>query len=182
MADKGANINAVGCLGRLLTLVGVIWLVIVALAGLGILSESAMSGGFLAGLGSSLIPGLVFLAAGRALSRRAKSVAGEPQPLPLTATPPIVPRREVHSPPTEPAQKAPIPYEPPPPSEPVIMPPLPTVQPVAETREEKSKRLAEAFSRLEDAKDEKSAFRPKNSQEMIDEAKKRWGRGNDHGR
>ena len=72
MADQSSN--PVGCMGRALTFIGVFWIGIVVLAGLGLFSEFGFARGFLAGIGGSIIPGLFLLAAGRALRRRARAM------------------------------------------------------------------------------------------------------------
>jgi hypothetical protein len=185
MADQGANMNATGCLGRVLSAIGVIWLILVALAGLGVLSESGWSGGFFAGIGSSLIPGLLFLAAGRAVSRRARSVA-ETGPMSQTSTPPIIPAGEGYTTPERPAQRAPILFEPAPPPTPTRTPPPPrpavekAPEPPGESRAEMDRRLEETFTQLDRAgKPQPGASadkpRPKTSQELVDEARRKWG-------
>jgi hypothetical protein len=192
MTERNVTVDAAGCLGRALTVIGMIWIGFVVLGGIGLFSELGWSGGFAAGLGGSIVPGLFLIFAGRALRRRSEARSPSPN-APAGTTPPRLPGRTTVPTSPRPAQKAPIPYKetalPPPTSvppvteqvEPVILPPPEPVHPAAETRDEKSRRLAEAFSRLEDAQDQKSPFRPKSSQEMIDEAKKRWGRGDDQG-
>jgi hypothetical protein len=186
MADQGANINAAGCLGRVLSAIGVIWIIIVALAGLGVLSESGWTRGFFAGIGSSLIPGLLFLAAGRAVSRRARSMT-ETGVLPQTSTPPIVPAGEGYARQERPVQKAPIPFEPPPLPPPARTPPPPkpavekSPEPVGESRADVTRRLEETFAQLDQTGKAPQPGpstdkpRPKTSQELVDEARRRWG-------
>jgi hypothetical protein len=152
MADR--RVDGAGCLGRVLTLLGIIWLAVVVFAGLFGLRDNA--GSFATIIGSTL-PALVLIGVGRTMSRRAaerRDAPALPQPAaPTTPSstaqrePPPAPPAPSPSQPSEvfpkPARSAPAP----PPDTPadILPPPAPTP--------------------------------PKSSQEMIDEARKRWGSG-----
>jgi outer membrane biosynthesis protein TonB len=152
MAEQ--RIDGAGCLGRVLTLLGIIWLGVVVFAGLFGLRDDA---GGLATLIGSTLPALVLLGAGRTLSRRAAERRDAPSlPQPEAPTTPSS-TSQTQKPPAPPA---PAPSQPsevfpkptrsdpaPQPEPPVELPPPPTPSP------------------------------PKTSQEMIEEARKRWGTG-----
>lgn len=183
MVDQ--NPNPVGCLGRVLTFIGLFWIGIVVFAGLGLLSEFGFARGFLAGVGGSIIPGIFLLAAGRALRRRARAMEGE-TPATVTPTGPTVPGKRVPTtrterpetivtPPVLPGQTPrtrPVPRQldplPPPPTTPtrsleeVIPPP-------ASEPEETAASPSPSPAKLPTA-------RPKTSKELVEEAKQKWGR------
>ena len=79
MADQ--NINPVGCLGRVLTILGTLWLGFLVLAGIGLVSDVGISEGFFAGAFGSAIPGVLLLWAGRALRRRARTMERQIEPV-----------------------------------------------------------------------------------------------------
>jgi hypothetical protein len=152
MAEQ--RIDGAGCLGRVLTLLGIIWLAVVVFAGLFGLRDNA--GSFATIIGSTL-PALVLIGVGRTMSRRAaerRDAPALPQPAePKTPTstaqiepPPAAPApsrtqpSEVFPKPTRSAPAKPD-------NAPVEIPPPPAPTP------------------------------PKSSQEMIEEARKRWGSG-----
>jgi hypothetical protein len=147
VADQ--NINPVGCLGRVLTILGVTWLGIVVLGGIGILSDVGISEGFFAGAFGSAIPGVLLLWAGRALRRRARALDAQPPTLPV----PTPPRPT--APPATPAQVKPAPK-----------PPQPKAVPVSEP------------SPADTPADLPPPLKPppaKTSRELIEEARKKWG-------
>jgi hypothetical protein len=160
VADQ--NINPVGCLGRVLTVLGTLWLGFIILGGIGVLSDVGVSEGFFAGAFGSAIPGVLLLWAGRALRRRARTMETQIEPVTPTPVPGPTEKRvptmrvehlEVEAlpspPPVKPAPKPvstfPIPKEPPP--DDVIDLPPPLIPP-----------------------------EPKTSRQLIDEARKKWGR------
>ena len=181
MADQSNN--PVGCLGRVLTFIGVVWLLIVVLAGMGLVSEFGPAGGVIAWVGGSFIPALLLLAAGRALRRRARSMDGDdtvvipttvpgkrvpttrPESTRPVATPPVIPGR---APPTSrptPRQLDPLPppaTTPPSGLEDVIPPP---VDPSPEPKPVIAPPPAA----------DRSTGRPKTSRELVEEARKKWG-------
>lgn len=143
MAEQ--RIEPVGCLGRVLTILGVLWLGVVVFAGIFGLRDNVGSLGALIG---STLPALLLIGAGRALSRRAKARAQTepvlPAPAPAT-TEKRVPTMRVESSAPAPPPAEPVPRRVPEPEVPSLpVPPLP-VPP------------------------------PKSSKEMIEEARKRWG-------
>jgi hypothetical protein len=152
MADQ--RLDGAGCLGRVLTLLGVIWLAVVVFAGLFGLRDNA--GSFATIIGSTL-PALILIGVGRTMSRRAaerRDAPALPQPAAPT-TPPST--RQMEPPPAAPAPSRSQPSEvfpkparsapSPEPDAPIDVPSPPALSP------------------------------PKSSQEMIDEARKRWGSG-----
>jgi hypothetical protein len=193
MADQ--NVNAVGCLGRVLTFFGVVWIAIIVLGGMGLLSDSGFSGEFLAGFGGSIIPGLLLLGAGRALRRRAAAMddqsASTPTPDQLHTEGSRVPSIRLEPTPAPPRPPTPITF-PLPPTE--STPPKPSapkppakprpVDPIVETRRDVAKSIESALSGLEEASEEPTREstpfgvepgRHKTSQELVDEARRRWG-------
>jgi hypothetical protein len=159
VADQ--NINPVGCLGRVLTVLGTLWLGFIILGGIGVLSDVGVSEGFFAGAFGSAIPGVLLLWAGRALRRRARTMETQVEPVAPVPVPGPTEKRvptirvepsQVETPPPPPVKPAskpittfPIPKEPPP--DDLIDLPPPLVPP-----------------------------EPKTSRQLIDEARKKWGR------
>jgi hypothetical protein len=160
VADQ--NINPVGCLGRVLTVLGTLWLGFIILGGIGVLSDVGVSEGFFAGAFGSAIPGVLLLWAGRALRRRARTMEPQTEPVAPAPVPGPTEKRvptmrveplEVEGPPPPPPVKPvpkpvstfPIPKDPPP--EDLIDLPPPLIPP-----------------------------EPKTSRQLIDEARKKWGR------
>jgi hypothetical protein len=193
MADQ--NVNAVGCLGRVLTFFGVVWIAIIVLGGMGLLSDTGFSGEFLAGFGGSIIPGLLLLGAGRALRRRAAAMedqsASTPTPDQLHTEGSRVPSIRLEPTPAPPRPPTPITF-PLPPTE--STPPKPSapkppakprpVDPIVETRRDVAKSIESALSGLEEVSEEPTREstpfgvepgRHKTSQELVDEARRRWG-------
>lgn len=181
MAEQ--NVNPVALLGRLLTFLGVVWFGIIVLGGIGLLSELGMSGDFLAGIGGSIIPALILVAAGRALRRRAKATEGQNVPVPVTSEPTVrekrVPtsRSETSTPiPTPPRLPEPGPTSSPPVPRQIEPLPPPSTKPVPEPKSptpepETSPSIAAQVGPI------KKVGPAKTSKEMVEEAHKRWGRG-----
>ena len=190
------NVNLLALLGRLLTFVGVVWFGIIVLGGIGLLSELGMSGDFLAGVGGSVIPALILLAAGRALRRRAKAIEDKnspvPMPVPVTSEP-TVPEKRVPTSRSQPSTRVltppQVPETIPAPTPPVWSPtpssqvprqidplPPPSTDPVPEPKgpapeTQRSPSIAARVGQI------KKAGQAKSSKEMVEEAHKRWGRG-----
>lgn len=187
MADR--NVNPVGCLGRVLTLLGIVWIGIIILGSIGLFSEFGMTGDFLAGIGGSIIPGLLLLAAGRGLRRRAKTMEGQPDPV-IAPPPGSDPAKRVPTSRSESTTSpGPITVLTPPrlpsPEPPAPKPQVkPAPKPVAPIRREAPRSLEEVIPPPdEDLKGktpqspplELKPPPPKTSQELVDEARKRWG-------
>jgi len=186
MADQ--NVNAVGCLGNILTTFGFLWIGFIVLVGMGVLSETGMSGGFAAGIGGSILPGLLLLAAGRAVRRRARTIEARTAPMPTVdestsegrRVPSIRPEPLERPAPTVTRVPNPIP-NPPLPQADQPMPPRP--EPVPKARRGPTRNVEETVSHGEgvppgdDSVGPKpdGASRPKTSQELVDEARRRWG-------
>jgi hypothetical protein len=159
VADQ--NINPVGCLGRVLTILGTLWLGFVVLAGIGVLSDVGISEGFFAGAFGSAIPGVLLLWAGRALRRRARTMATQIEPAPVPdPTEKRVPTIRIESMQTE---TPPAPSPPPP----TIIKPAPKPAP--------SPTEASAVEPV-DLPPPLVPPEPKTSRQLIDEARKKWGR------
>ena len=158
MADQ--NINPVGCLGRVLTVLGVLWLGFVVLGGIGVLSEVGISEGFFAGALGSAIPAVLLLWAGRALRRRARTIEVQtlPAPVPPDPSEKRVPTMRVESSQVE------TPPAPLPPS-----PVKPAPRPVPSPKEPLPNDLIDLPPPLIPPE-------PKTSRQLIDEARKKWGR------
>ncbi len=182
MADQqNVTIDAAGCLGRVFTAVGVVWLMIAILVSLGVLNRSGFGGGVIAVMAGSIFPALLLIAAGRALRRRSRLATTNQQiPSPQPGrSPKRVPTSRV-----EPAQKAPLP--PPPP---VTQVPTPVVQKPAPRPAETMAPIPEPTTSSTPAPSvpapvtppsrvpgsARSAAPPKTSRELIEEAHKRWG-------
>jgi hypothetical protein len=167
MSDE-LSTNPAGCLARVLTWIGVAWFLLIILAGMGVLSEFGISGEIIARLGGTLVPALVLIAAGRALRRRARRQeeaeegelrpdrpSGGPQPDMEAPRPVLISSRETTPP------------------EPV------------EERGRVARSLEAALAELETGESEspqplpipEPPLPPRTSQEMIDEARRKWGSG-----
>ena len=160
MADQ--NINPVGCLGRVLTVVGTLWLGFIILGGIGVLSDVGVSEGFFAGAFGSAVPGVLLLWAGRALRRRARTMQTQIEPV----TPAPVPGPAEKRVPTIRVEPSPVETSPPPPPvkpapKPVSTFPIPTEPPPDD---------------LIDLPPPLVPPEPKTSRQLIDEARKKWGR------
>lgn len=162
MADQ--NTNPVGCLGRVLTILGTLWLGFVVLAGLGVLSDVGISEGFFAGAFGSAIPGVLLLWAGRVLRRRARTIEAQIEPVAPAPVPgpteKRVPTIRIESMQTE---TPPAPSPPPP----TVIKPAP--KPVPSPTETSAVAPADLPPPLVPPE-------PKTSRQLIDEARKKWGR------
>jgi hypothetical protein len=147
MAEQ--RIEPTGCLGRVFTLLGVIWIGVVVFAGVFGLRDSP---GTLGALVGSTVPGLVFIAIGRVLSRRAAERREAPALPQTTPRPSASPPPEPAAPRSQPSEVFPKPARaaPSPAPEADLPPELPP-PPIAAP--------------------------PKSSREMIEEAHRRWGSG-----
>lgn len=174
----GQSNNPVGCLGRVLTILGVVWFAIVVLGGIGVLSEVGLSEGFFAGAVGSVIPAVLLLAAGRALRRRARTIDEQSRPAPVPTAPASGEKRVPTIRTEEPAEVITPPIlsdsSPPPtrtrpktPSRPAQPVPAPEVVPDLETGSGSDTDLSPI----------PRPSSPKTSREMIDEARKKWGGG-----
>ena len=165
MADQ--NINAVGCLGRALTILGTLWLGFLVLGGIGVLSNVGISEGFFAGAFGSAIPGVLLLWAGRSLRRRARTMEPQIEPAPPASVPgpteKRVPTIRIESSQTE-TPPSPIPL---PPSQ-VRTAPKP-VPPAPSPNEPLPNDLIDLPPPLVPPE-------PKTSRQLIDEARKKWSR------
>ena len=170
MAEQ--NINPVGCLGRVLTILGVLWLGFIVLGAIGVLAEVGISEGFFAGAFGSAIPAVLLLWAGRALRRRARTMEVEAEPTSIPSTPAHSDKRvpSIRVEPTQvdtpPIFSGPAPIPPPPsPTKPTPKP----VQPMSSSPESPPGDLLDLPPPLETPE-------PKTSRQLIEDARKRWGR------
>jgi hypothetical protein len=165
VADQ--NINAVGCLGRVLTILGTLWLGFLVLGAIGVLSNVGISEGFFAGTFGSAIPGVLLLWAGRALRRRARAMEAQTEPVWAPPAPDPTEKR-VPSIRVESSQAEPAP-PPIPPTPPMVKPAPKPVQPVPNPQESPPADLFDLPPPLVPPE-------PKTSRQLIDEARKKWGR------
>ncbi|HWL48247.1 MAG TPA: hypothetical protein VNT92_00080 [Acidimicrobiia bacterium] len=168
MADQ--NINPVGCLGRVLTVLGVLWLGFVVLGGIGVLSDVGISEGFFAGALGSAIPAVLLLWAGRALRRRARTI--EVQTLPAPVPPPDPSEKRVPTMRVESSQVETPPVPIPPAPSPVKSVPRPVPSP----KEPLPSPKEPLPNDLIDLPPPLIPPEPKTSRQLIDEARKKWGR------
>lgn len=169
MAEQNATVDAAGCLGRVLTAVGTVWAVIAILASVGILNRFGLGSGFIATAAASLFPAFLLLAAGRALRRRSR-VTRVDQPAPTRTGSKRVPSSR-----QTPAQQAPIPAPAPP--KPAAAP-APRAKPAGIDIPEPTP--PDTATPSEASADQLPAVpigHPKTSEELIEEARKRWGSG-----
>ena len=169
MADQ--NINPVGCLGRILTILGTLWLGFIVLGGIGVLSEMGISEGFFAGAFGSAIPAVLLLWAGRVLRRRARTMETQAEPVSMLPAPDNekrVPSIRIESSQTDTPPILPG-WAPTPPVPSPVRPALKRAQPVPSSQESPPADLVDLPPPLEPPE-------PKTSRQLIDEARKKWGR------
>lgn len=167
MTDREQNPAA--ALGRLMSWIGSIWLVFSVLWGLGALQALGLSGSIASGIGSTIFPALILLGVGRAVRRRARSVEDPVQPdvsREPVRTPPILPRTDTS-------------YEPPRPTAPTT-PKSPRPVAAAERAPDKPIEVVagpghETATPTEWDPAPGSSGPHKTSQELIEEARRRWG-------
>lgn len=162
--------NPRAALGTVLTWVGSVWVVFSVLWGLGVLQAIGISGTVASEVGGTIFPAIVLIGIGRALRRRARvdpnvivpDVSPAPRP-----TPPILPRPDTR-----------VDFPPP------VLPPAPkpapprtlasqravVVAPVTEQPDSTQTREVPPIDELDP-----TPGTPKTSQELIEEARKRWG-------
>ncbi|MGA7097336.1 MAG: hypothetical protein WB245_07190 [Acidimicrobiia bacterium] len=188
--------NAIGCFGQALSLIGFAWAGLVVLGGLGILDRLGLSPALLAGLAGSIIPAFFFIAVGRAIrsrsrreTRRASTTGASPRG-PVRADPSGRRPKPPATPPVLPGRKGPGP---------AIPPPIPAPVPRPAVRDESSPNPPVVTARMDDPpapvlEDQRfvgveypsttprsktsGMAKPKTSQEMIEEARKKWGTKN----
>ena len=196
------NVNLIGLLGRLLTVVGAAWFAAVFLGRIGLLSELGLGNDFIAGLGGGIFPALLLLVAGRALRRRAKAAEDQSRPVPVPVTnEPTAPEKRVptsRSQTSTPVLTPPLPDTIPAPTPPVSSPrpsppaprqkdplPPPSTTPVPEPERQVPEPRTSPSVAAQTARVEKAAGQAKTSKEvpvktskqMLEEAHKKWGRG-----
>jgi hypothetical protein len=114
--DQSSATNG-GRLGRVLSVVGTVWVGVSVLSAMGLFTALGLGGVLPAGLVSSIWPAFILIAVGRGISRQSRaakpdSTSRTPQPG-TTLTPPILRDPQTAAPP--PYSPAPPPYSPPPP-------------------------------------------------------------------
>jgi hypothetical protein len=167
LTDRESNPSAT--LGRILSWVGFLWFGFAALHGVGALDALGLSGSISSGIESMVFPAIILIGIGRAIRRRAlaseETIRPDVSRVP-GATPPIIPETRPRydlPPPTGPAAPKPAPR-------PVSPPKAVVVEPVeAALPDDRAERSAPG-------QDPGSTSKlPKTSQELIEEARRRWG-------
>lgn len=168
MADGEQSSTAT--LGRILSWIGYLWLVFAVLWGLGIAEAVGLSGSFASSIGRSVFPAIILIGVGRVMRKRSEADPNQPQPdvsRPPAPTPPILPedRPVVSYPaPSPPAPPAPKPSARPAPQ--AKQPAVPSAESMANGVQSDEQPPADAGLPLPNHK---------SSQELIDEARRRWG-------
>jgi hypothetical protein len=166
LTDRESNPSAT--LGRILSWVGFLWFGAAVLQGSGVLDALGLSGSIFTRIESTVFPAIILIGIGRALRRRA--LASEETIRPDVsrspdATPPIIPETRPRydlPPPTAPAAPKPAPR-------PVTPPRAVVVEPVEAVLPDHSVGSAPVQDPGSTPKP------PKTSQELIEEARQRWG-------
>lgn len=151
--------NPVGWVGRTITIIGVAWLALVFLGGAGMLSRLGLSPRAAALLGGNILPAIFLIWLGRAIVRRARPTATRPEPEPVVVE---TPRTRLPAPP--PRRRRPTVEEPR--SLEDVLAGDRDGEEVAPTDD------ADAPPLLPPAP---GSRRVRTSQEMVEEAKRRWG-------
>lgn len=172
LMDDERNVKLAGLLGRLLTWIGFVWVSLIVLGGMGILNPGGPLGDFIARfLTGGILPAFVLLAAGRALRRRSRKRVEElEQPDESLDRPPAT-RAEPPAPAPVKASPAPAPPKPP--------QPRPETKPAPKSLEEALFKVEDRSSMApEHVVDDPAGLdlhaAPKTSQEMIDEARRKF--------
>ncbi len=164
MADGEQSSTAT--LGRILSWIGYLWVLFAVLWGLGVVEAIGISGSVASSIGTSIVPAIILIGVGRVMMKRSKVDPNEIRP--------DVASGSVPTPPILPGDTPVLSYSPPPPSNPrppqrPTAPPKPAVEPV----------MVEPVATNESSGDSGEGGvplpKPKTSQELIDEARKRWG-------
>lgn len=167
MTERESNPSA--ALGTILSWIGFLWFGFAVAQGMGVLDALGLSGSAFSNIGSTVFPAIILIGVGRALRRRALAseeiIRPDVSQVP-GATPPIIPE-------TRPR------YDPPRPTTPVA--PKPAPRPAAPPK-------AVVVEPVEPMLPDDQAVRsapgqgsgstprpPKTSQELIEEARRRWG-------
>lgn len=167
LTDRESNPSAT--LGRILSWVGFLWFGFAILQGAGVLDALGLSGSIFSRIESTVFPAIILIGVGRALRRRAlaseETIRPDVSRVP-GATPPIIPGTRPRydlPPPTTPTAPKPAPR-------PVAPPKAVVVEPVeAVPRDDQAERSAPGQDPGSTPKP------PKSSQELIEEARRRWG-------
>jgi hypothetical protein len=165
MADGEQSSTAT--LGRILSWIGYLWLVFAVLWGLGVAEAIGISGPFASSIGRSVFPAIILIGVGRVMRKRSQADPNQPQPevsAPMRPTPPILPDdRPVFSYPP-PAPPSPKPSARPAPQ--AKQPAVPPAEPVITAGQSDEPPPSDPGVQLP---------KHKSSQELIDEARQRWG-------
>jgi len=166
MTERDSNPTAT--LGTILSWIGFLWFGFAILEGTGILDELGFSSPFFSGVGESVFPAIILIGVGRTLRRKGRTSEETIRPdvsqVPA-ATPPIIPetRPRYDLPPLTPVPPKPAPR-------PVTPPKAVVVEPVEKVLPD------ELAVRSAPGQDPGSTPRPpKTSQELIEDARRRWG-------
>ena len=163
MADGEQSSTAT--LGRILSWIGYLWVVFAVLWGVGVVEAIGISGSVASGIGRSIVPAIILIGIGRVMRKRSTVDPNELRPDVSSGsvpTPPVLPGDTPvfsYSPPPAPNSK--------PPPRPAA-PPKPAVEPALEM-------VASTESRVDQGDGAVPLTKPKTSQELIDEARRRWG-------
>jgi hypothetical protein len=165
MADGEQSSTAT--LGRILSWIGYLWVVFAVLWGMGAVEALGISGSLASSIGRSVFPAIVLIGVGRVMRKRPRVDPNDIQPdvAPvLGPTPPILRGNE------------PLPYFPPPIVQPVPKPPPhPAAPPKQVTTPPESVTKVEPRAEPMPQSDGVPPLHHKTSQELIDEARQRWG-------
>lgn len=163
MADSDQSPTA--ALGKVLSWIGYLWFLFAVLWGLGAVEALGVSGPVASFVGRTVLPAIVLIGVGRVLRKRARvdedAIVPDTSRSPLR-TPPVLPR-------TEPSRSVVRPVPKPPPR-PVAPPKKLVEEPVEVVTNTESGDETSPVRELES-----SAGRHKTSQELIEEARQRWG-------
>lgn len=163
--------NPASALGTVMSWIGSLWVVFAVLWGVGVIEALGVSGPIASGLGSTIFPALVLIGVGRLLRKRARvedvSASADVPPARLR-TPPILPKPQARF-----EVPPPIVLTAPKPPRTVVAPRTVVDKPVETVPARESSDDASPTREMESAT--KPAGRPKTSQEMIEEARQRWG-------
>jgi len=167
MAERESNPSAT--LGTVLSWIGFLWFGFAVLWGMGAIDMLGLSGSLASAIGSTVFPAIILIGVGRALRRRGlaseETIRPDVSQVP-GATPPIIPdTRPRYDPPRPTVPAAPKPAPPP------MAPPKAVVVEPAEVALPDDQGVRSAPGQ----DPELTPSAPKTSQELIEEARRRWG-------
>jgi hypothetical protein len=156
-----------GTLGRILSWIGYLWALFAILWGVGVIEALGLSGSIASSIGSTIFPAIILIGIGRFLKKRAEVDDGALRPDVSPQTPPTPPIL------TQPTSRVDFPAPVTPPKAPPPPPRMPKKDVIPP--DEAATRAEPIYETSTTGDLGSTPGRHKTSQELIDEARQRWG-------